>query len=121
MCISSVYLNVVCTSTEVAESCFDRCMSYGQEKNPEHRDHEITFYYEFLDDTYMPWMDEDYRKRLRGDDTSSLSETTSVGKRVRRKKLLQNQGSQSCSLINLWNFSLFFSFFCFVFLFCIIM
>ncbi|XP_076466512.1 transient receptor potential cation channel subfamily A member 1 homolog [Babylonia areolata] len=64
---------------EVAERCFDRCMSYGQEKNSEHREFEITFNYEFLDDTYMPWINENYRRLERGDDSSSISETSSVG------------------------------------------
>ena len=55
-------------------------MSYGEEKNSEHPDYAITFNYEFLDDMYMPWIHEEYRKRMRSDDTSSLSDTASVGK-----------------------------------------
>ncbi|XP_070189214.1 transient receptor potential cation channel subfamily A member 1 homolog [Littorina saxatilis] len=63
---------------DVAERCFDRCLSYGQEKNPERPLYEITFNYEFLDDAYMPWIHDEYRKRLR-DDATSISETSSVG------------------------------------------
>ena len=36
----------------MAERVFDRCLSYGAEKNPERLDYEITFDYEYLDDTY---------------------------------------------------------------------
>ncbi|XP_050405831.1 transient receptor potential cation channel subfamily A member 1 homolog [Patella vulgata] len=42
---------------EVAEKVFDKCLSYGAEKNPERPNYEITFNYEFLDDAYAPWMD----------------------------------------------------------------
>ena len=41
---------------EVAQRVFDRCLMYGQEKNPESKDFEITFDYEFLDDAYAPWI-----------------------------------------------------------------
>ncbi|XP_070189192.1 transient receptor potential cation channel subfamily A member 1 homolog isoform X2 [Littorina saxatilis] len=64
---------------DVAERCFDRCLNYGQEKNPERPLYEITFNYEFLDDTYMPWIHAEYRKRMRSDDTSSMSDTSSLG------------------------------------------
>ncbi|KAL8599950.1 hypothetical protein ACOMHN_050252 [Nucella lapillus] len=64
---------------DVAERVFDRCMSYGQEKNPERPGYEITFNYEFLDDTYMPWIHEAYRKRMKSDDATSMSETSSMG------------------------------------------
>ena len=66
--------------TDVAERVFDRCLNYGQEKNPERPAYEITFNYEFLDDTYMPWIHEDYRKRMRADDTASMSDSSSMGK-----------------------------------------
>nr|KAG5711030.1 hypothetical protein BaRGS_013764 [Batillaria attramentaria] len=62
---------------EVAKRVFDRCMSAGEEKNPERKDYEITFNFEFLDDTYAPWMNEEYRKQMRFGDTASLSETAS--------------------------------------------
>ncbi|KAL8579599.1 hypothetical protein ACOMHN_025552 [Nucella lapillus] len=64
---------------EVAERCFGRCMNFGQEKNSEHTDYEITFNYEFLDDTYMPWINETYRRQVRGDDSSSIGEASSIG------------------------------------------
>ena len=35
---------------------FDRCLSYGQEKNPESMDFQITFDYEFLEDVYAKWI-----------------------------------------------------------------
>ncbi|XP_076445095.1 uncharacterized protein LOC143283004 [Babylonia areolata] len=63
---------------EVAVRVFDRCLSYGQEKNPERPGFEITFNYEFLDDTYMQWIHESYRKQMRGDDTTSISDTSSM-------------------------------------------
>ncbi|GFO37455.1 transient receptor potential cation channel subfamily a member 1-like protein [Plakobranchus ocellatus] len=44
------------TMPEVAKRVFDRCLSYGQEKNPESMQFEITFDYEFLDDSYAPWI-----------------------------------------------------------------
>ena len=69
--------------TDVAECVFDRCLSYGQEKNPERPAYEITFNYEFLDDTYMAWIHEDYRKRMRSDDTTSMSDSSSMGKTSR--------------------------------------
>ncbi|KAK7502989.1 hypothetical protein BaRGS_00005615 [Batillaria attramentaria] len=64
---------------DVAERVFDRCMSYGQEKNPERSTYEITFNFEFLDDTYAPWIHEEYRKRMRSPDNVSLSDTSSMG------------------------------------------
>ncbi|XP_076445109.1 uncharacterized protein LOC143283010 [Babylonia areolata] len=64
---------------DVAERVFDRCLSYGQEKNPERPGYEITFNYEFLDDTYMQWIHESYRKQMRSDDTTSISDTSSMG------------------------------------------
>ncbi|XP_041352044.1 transient receptor potential cation channel subfamily A member 1 homolog [Gigantopelta aegis] len=39
---------------------FDRCLSYGGEKNPERLEYELTFNYEFLDDIYVNWMDPKY-------------------------------------------------------------
>ncbi|KAH9498508.1 hypothetical protein Btru_006829 [Bulinus truncatus] len=41
---------------EIAQRVFDRCLSYGHEKNPERPEYEITFDYEFLDDVYAPWI-----------------------------------------------------------------
>ncbi|RUS76171.1 hypothetical protein EGW08_016083 [Elysia chlorotica] len=41
---------------DVAQRVFDRCMSFGQEKNPESKYFELHFDYEFLDDTYAPWI-----------------------------------------------------------------
>lgn len=41
---------------EVALKVFDRCLSYGQDKNPESMDFEITFDYEFLEDVYAKWI-----------------------------------------------------------------
>ncbi|XP_046578884.1 transient receptor potential cation channel subfamily A member 1 homolog isoform X2 [Haliotis rubra] len=42
---------------DVAERVFDRCLSYGAEKNPGRPEYEITFNYEFLDDVYANWLD----------------------------------------------------------------
>ena len=47
---------------EVAEKVFDRCLSYGQEKNPERIDYEISFDYEFLDDIYAKWIQEGIKR-----------------------------------------------------------
>ncbi|XP_046346459.2 transient receptor potential cation channel subfamily A member 1 homolog isoform X2 [Haliotis rufescens] len=56
---------------DVAERVFDRCLSYGAEKNPERPDYEITFNYEFLDDVYANWLD---TKRESSSDTGSSSD-----------------------------------------------
>ena len=49
--------------TDVAERVFDRCLSYGAEKNPERMDYEISFDYEFLDDTYARWITEGIKRQ----------------------------------------------------------
>ncbi|XP_059143881.1 transient receptor potential cation channel subfamily A member 1 homolog isoform X2 [Physella acuta] len=41
---------------EIALRVFDRCLSYGTEKNSERLGFEITFDYEFLDDVFAPWI-----------------------------------------------------------------
>ncbi|XP_048240280.1 transient receptor potential cation channel subfamily A member 1 homolog [Haliotis rufescens] len=41
---------------DVAKRVFDRCLSYGAQKNPERPGYEITFNYEFLDDVYANWL-----------------------------------------------------------------
>ncbi|XP_035826279.1 transient receptor potential cation channel subfamily A member 1 homolog [Aplysia californica] len=53
---------------DVAERVFDRCLSYGQEKNPERIDYEISFDYEFLDDIYARWIQEGIKRQ---EDSSS--------------------------------------------------
>ncbi|PVD29254.1 hypothetical protein C0Q70_11851 [Pomacea canaliculata] len=55
----------------VAEKVFDRCLIYGQEKNPEHPEYEVTFNYEFLDDACAPWIDEEYRSHLHSGPSTS--------------------------------------------------
>ena len=74
--------NRVLFHLDVAERVFDRCLSYGQETNPERQQYKITFNYEFLDDTYMPWISEEYRKNMRSDDSSASinAELSSFGK-----------------------------------------
>lgn len=49
--------------SDVAERVFDRCLSYGAEKNPERLDYEITFNYEFLDDSYSKWIREGIKRK----------------------------------------------------------
>ncbi|XP_071078636.1 transient receptor potential cation channel subfamily A member 1 homolog [Haliotis cracherodii] len=56
---------------DVAERVFDRCLSYGAEKNPERPNYEITFNYEFLDDVYANWLD---TKRESSSDSGSSSD-----------------------------------------------
>ncbi|RUS77619.1 hypothetical protein EGW08_014619 [Elysia chlorotica] len=65
---------------EVALKVFDRCLSYGQEKNPESMDFEITFDYEFLEDVYARWITHNIQRQVTetgSDYTSSTGSTFS--------------------------------------------
>ncbi|KAK3773373.1 hypothetical protein RRG08_023251 [Elysia crispata] len=65
---------------EVALKVFDRCLSYGQEKNPESMDFEITFDYEFLEDVYARWITHNISRQkseVGSDYTSSTGSTFS--------------------------------------------